>query len=111
MHAEEKDAALRNTRRSLVERLGNPDDHASWQAFFEGYGGLLYRVARAAGLTDSEAQDAVQETVITVARNVGGLRYAPAVGSFKSWPRVGPRRGSRGNSASISRRCTWPSTG
>lgn len=79
------DESLRHTRRSLVERLGNPDDQASWQTFFDAYGGLLYRVARAAGLTDAEAQEAVQETVITVARKVGGLRYDPAVGSFKGW--------------------------
>ena len=80
-----EDDPLRNTRRSLVERLGNPDDGASWRTFFDSYGSLLYRVARAAGLTDSESQDAVQETVITVARNVGGLRYDPATGSFKGW--------------------------
>ena len=79
------DDPLLNTRRSLVERLGNPDDQASWRVFFESYGGLLYRVARAAGLTDSEAQEAVQETVITVARNIAGFRYDPAVGSFKGW--------------------------
>ena len=85
MNDDARDDPLRNTRRSLVERLGNPDDQASWRTFFEAYGGLLYRVARAAGLTDAEAQDAVQETVITVARNVGGLRYDPATGSFKGW--------------------------
>ena len=85
MKDEPVDDPLRHTRRSLVERLGNPDDRASWQTFFDSYGGLLYRVARAAGLTDAEAQEAVQETVITVARKVGGLRYDPAVGSFKGW--------------------------
>ena len=79
------DDPLLRTRRSLVERLGNADDQASWRAFFDAYGGLLYRVARAAGLNDSEAQEAVQETVITVARNIGGLRYDPTVGSFKGW--------------------------
>ncbi len=77
--------ALLATRRSLVGRLGNLDDNRSWQEFFDLYGGLLYRVARAAGLSDAEAQEAVQETVITVARNVGGLRYDPAQGSFKGW--------------------------
>ena len=85
MKAEEKNDALLNTRRSLVERLGNLDDQASWRTFFESYGGLLYRVARAAGLSDTEAQEAVQETVITVARNIGGLHYDPAAGSFKGW--------------------------
>lgn len=85
MKDDDKDDPLLNTRRSLVERLGNPDDQASWRTFFDAYGGLLYRVARAAGLTDTEAQEAVQETVITVARNIGGLRYDPALGSFKGW--------------------------
>ena len=85
MNAEEKHDPLQNTRRSLVERLGNLDDQASWRAFFESYSGLLYRVARAAGLADAEAQEAVQETVITVARNIGGLHYDPTTGSFKGW--------------------------
>ena len=76
---------LRNTRRSLVERLGNLDDQASWQTFFDRYGAMLYRVARAAGLTDAEAQEAVQETTITVARNISGFRYDPAAGSFGGW--------------------------
>ncbi len=76
---------LLSTHRSLVERLNNLDDQASWRTFFDRYGGLLYRVARAAGLDDGEAQEAVQETVITVARNIAGLRYDPALGSFKGW--------------------------
>ena len=83
--SEPDDDPLLSTRRSLVERLGNLDDRLGWQRFFDAYGGLLYRVARAAGLNDTEAQEAVQETVITVARNIGGLRYDPAVGSFKGW--------------------------
>lgn len=77
--------ALLATRRSLVGRLGNLDDNRSWQEFFDLYGGLLYRVARSAGLSDAEAQEAVQETVITVARNVGSLGYDPEQGSFKGW--------------------------
>lgn len=86
MHDETaQDDPLRHTRRSLVERLGNLDDQGSWRTFFENYGGLLYRVARSAGLSDAEAQEAVQETVITVSRNIGGLRYDPAAGSFKGW--------------------------
>src|SRR6185295_19543335 len=35
--------------------------------------------------TEAEAQEVVQETVITVAKNVGKLRYDPAIGSFKGW--------------------------
>lgn len=42
-------------------------------------------MARKAGLSDAEAQDIVQETLISVARKIEGFRYDPAVCSFKSW--------------------------
>jgi len=73
------------TRRSLLSRLKNWDDQRSWQEFFDTYGRLIYRVAAKAGLTDAEAQDVVQETVIVVARKIPGFKYDPALGSFKSW--------------------------
>jgi len=71
------------TRLSLIERLTDWKDHAKWQEFFDLYWRLIYNVARKAGLTDAEAQEVVQETVITVAKNVG--KYDPAAGSFKGW--------------------------
>ena len=71
------------TRESLVARLVNLDDRARWQEFFETYWRLIYRVARKAGLTDAEAQDVVQETVITVAKNIS--KYEREAGSFKGW--------------------------
>ncbi len=73
------------TRRSLVERLKNLEDHRSWQDFFDTYWRLIYSVARRAGLTPGEAQEVVQETLITVAKKSGELRYNPALGSFKGW--------------------------
>jgi RNA polymerase sigma factor (sigma-70 family) len=73
------------TRRSLVDRLENWDDRKHWQEFFDTYWKLIYSAARKSGLTDAEAQEVVQETVITVAKKVGKLRYDPAIGSFKGW--------------------------
>ncbi len=73
------------TRRSLLSRLRSADDHASWADFFETYWRLIYSVARKSGLSDQDAQDVVQETVMTVSRNIGELRYDPAIGSFKGW--------------------------
>ena len=71
------------TRQSLLSRLRDWDDQESWREFFETYWRLIYSVARKSGLTDDEAQDVVQETVITVAKNIG--KYDPREGSFKSW--------------------------
>ena len=73
------------TRRSLLSRLKSWDDQTSWEVFFNTYWKLIYSVARKAGLNDQEAQDVVQETVITVAKKIEQLKYDPALGSFKGW--------------------------
>jgi RNA polymerase sigma-70 factor (ECF subfamily) len=73
------------TRRSLLGRLKNWEDGTSWQEFFDTYWKVIYGVAVKAGLTDSEAQEVVQETVIAVARNMPAFEYNPAAGTFKSW--------------------------
>lgn len=76
-------ARMLATRQSLIERLPDWDDRARWQEFFDTYWRLIYGVARKAGLTDAEAHDVVQETVLGVAKNIG--RYDRAAGSFKNW--------------------------
>jgi RNA polymerase sigma factor (sigma-70 family) len=38
-----------------------------------------------AGLTETEAQDAVQETVLAVVKNIKEFQYDPERCSFKSW--------------------------
>src|SRR6266516_3939557 len=73
------------TRRSLLSRLKDWEDQASWQEFFDTYGKLINRIAVKAGLSDAEAKDGVQETVIVVSRKIPGFKYDPTLGSFKSW--------------------------
>jgi RNA polymerase sigma factor (sigma-70 family) len=80
-----KHSGLIATRRSLVERLADWGDQLRWQEFFDTYWKLIYSAARQSGLTDVEAQEVVQETLITVAKNIDKLKYDPAVGSFKGW--------------------------
>ena len=73
------------TRQSLLSRLKDLGDQDGWQEFFETYRRLIYAVARRAGLSDSEAQDVVQETMVVVAQQMPGFRYDPDRGSFKAW--------------------------
>jgi RNA polymerase sigma-70 factor (ECF subfamily) len=73
------------TRRSLLSRLRSADDHVSWADFFETYWRLIYSVALKSGLSDQDAQDVVQETVLSISKNIGEFRYDPAQGSFKGW--------------------------
>jgi RNA polymerase sigma factor (sigma-70 family) len=73
------------TRQSLLSRLRDLGDDRSWHDFFDTYWKLIYNAAVRAGLSDAEAQDVVQETVLTVTRRIGDFTYDPAVGSFKGW--------------------------
>ena len=73
------------TRDSLLNRIKDLGDDASWRDFFETYWELIYNLARKAGLTDPEAQDVVQDTVIAVSRNIGTFRTGADRGSFKAW--------------------------
>jgi len=73
------------TRSTLLHRLHNLEDQESWRTFFDRYWELLYNVARRSGLSEPEAQDVVQETVIAVTKAMPDFRYDPARGSFKQW--------------------------
>jgi len=73
------------TRQSLLSRLKDWDDQESWREFFDRYWRLIYSVARKAGLTEMEAQEAVQETLITVSKKISEFKYDAKVGSFKGW--------------------------
>jgi RNA polymerase sigma factor (sigma-70 family) len=73
------------TRWTLIERLKNWDDQESWRQFFDTYWKLIYGVAIKSGLTHPEAQDVVQETVMSVCKNMPNFKADPAYGSFKAW--------------------------
>ena len=73
------------TRWTLIERLKNWDNQESWRQFFETYWKLIYGVAIKSGLTHPEAQDVVQETVMSVCKSMHNFKADPTYGSFKAW--------------------------
>lgn len=73
------------TRASLLARVRHPHDERGWEEFYTRYRGLIIGLARRGGLTEAEAQDALQETMIAVARQMPTFRYDPSKGSFKGW--------------------------
>jgi len=75
------------TRYTLLSRLQNWEDNESWKDFFDTYWRLIYSVARKSGLTEVEAQEVVQETVISVAKHIHKFRRDQKLGSFKGWLR------------------------
>lgn len=80
-----EDRELIPTRQTLLSRLKDKDNQESWREFFDTYWRLIYATAIKSGLSDAEAQDVVQETVIRVARTIPEFDYNPAGGSFKKW--------------------------
>jgi RNA polymerase sigma factor (sigma-70 family) len=81
----DNDDDLIPTRWTLIGRLKDWDDQESWREFFDTYWRLVYGVARRAGLSPQDAQDIVQETVVSVCKGIERFRAEPERGSFKGW--------------------------
>ncbi|HEX5222346.1 MAG TPA: sigma-70 family RNA polymerase sigma factor [Verrucomicrobiae bacterium] len=73
------------TRASLLGRLKDWDDDSSWRDFFDTYWKLIYGFAVQRGLTHTEAEEVVQETVLAVAKGIPTFNYDPAKCAFKTW--------------------------
>ena len=72
------------TRRSLLNRVKNPEDQESWQVFYDTYSKMVFSVAAKAGLNHVECEEVVQETFIALAKKMPGFEYDPTK-SFRSW--------------------------
>ena len=73
------------TRASLLGRLKNWEDAKSWEEFTQTYSRLIRAVAFKAGLTESEAKDVEQETLLCVAKTIHEFESSATRGTFKSW--------------------------
>jgi RNA polymerase sigma factor (sigma-70 family) len=84
MAKHDKDSSLM-TRASLLGRLKNWEDAESWEEFTQTYSRLIRGVAVQSGLSEAEAKDVEQETLLSVARTIHEFESNPERGSFKSW--------------------------
>ena len=73
------------TRQSLLARLKDVGDQESWRDFFDTYWRLVYATALKAGLTETEAQEVVQEVMIAAAKKMPEFTYDPGKDSLKGW--------------------------
>jgi len=58
------------TRKTLIQRLKDRGDQASRDEFSRIYPGFVFKAACKAGLSETEANEVVQETFIRVAKNM-----------------------------------------
>ena len=61
------------------------EDQECWRDFYAIYGGQFRSFAAKTGLTPEEAEEVVQETVISVSPRLPEFVYDPKVCRFKTW--------------------------
>lgn len=79
------DSSLFATRQSLLNRLKDHEDQVGWREFFDVYWRLIYSFCLKAHLSEQEAEEIVQDTMISVAKEIPGFRYDRSKGRFRSW--------------------------
>src|SRR5215813_8926576 len=73
------------TRPSLLEHLKDWSQQTAWREFDHDYAPLLRNVARKAGLSDEEAKEVAQLTLIAVAQKIGAFQHNGNHGAFRAW--------------------------
>jgi len=73
------------TRPTLLYRVREWDDGASWSEFHRLYRRLVYGRARRAGLLHADAEDVAQDVFKRVAETIKDFDLSPERGSFRGW--------------------------
>ena len=74
-----------HTRASLLRRVRDWDDAASWDEFHRLYRKLIYGLARRSGLAHADAEDVTQDVFTRVAQTIHSFESDPARGTFRGW--------------------------
>ena len=73
------------TRPSLLFRVREKSDGASWDEFHRLYRRLIYGRARRSGLSHADAEEVAQDVFVRVAEKIGEFDLNPDRGSFRGW--------------------------
>ena len=73
------------TQATLLHRIRDWEDHASWTRFDQIYRGYVFSQARRAGLTAEESDDLVQDVFKRVAETIAQFDTGRDPGSFRRW--------------------------
>jgi RNA polymerase sigma-70 factor (ECF subfamily) len=85
MHPEPSHGHSVHTRASLLFRLRDWQDAASWEEFYRLYHKLVFGLALRAGLTRVEAQEVAQDVFKRVAETIHAFESNPDRGTFRGW--------------------------
>ena len=76
---------LQDTRVSLLQRLREDDEELDWSDFFYMYEQAVIGYACKLGLSPDAAYDVLQETMVTLARNLKNFEYDASRGKFRNY--------------------------
>ncbi len=72
------------TRDSLIIQIQSPENRDAWVVFAQLYRPVIYRLARARGLQDADAEDLTQQVLLSVARAIPQWQRNPN-SRFRHW--------------------------
>ncbi len=76
-----------DTRPSLLASLRTGGGESAWREFFNRYAPAVYRVARLRGLGTHDADDIVQQVMVSVSGHIARFNYDSDRGHFRQWVR------------------------
>ena len=76
---------MNETRSTLLKRLSDPKDEASWGEFVSLYQPLLLRYVLSQGLNREDAADVVQNVFASLVRTMVDFRLNRTKGRFRTW--------------------------
>ena len=76
------------TRMTFLMRLRDRSDTLTWEQFNERYGELLYCYARKRGASHDDAEDVVQEVIMSLFKAMEGFEYDTRKGRFRGYLRT-----------------------
>lgn len=81
-----------DTDQILLKRLTSLDDQAAWREFFERYWTLIVHYANGVGLSRTQAEDVLQETMVVLMRVMPRFKYDSERGRFRGYLRTVVKR-------------------
>lgn len=77
-----------STRISLLERVSQRPDGATWNEFVEVYDHLILSWLARQGVPPEDAEDIRQEVMVTVSQEIGNFEHNGRAGAFRKWLRT-----------------------
>ena len=73
------------THSTLLARLADVHDPSAWTEFHDRYCELVRTFCRVRGLQPADADDVLQDVMLSLSKSMPGFRYDPSKGKFRSY--------------------------